>query len=440
MSVLLDTKLNKIELAVTQVKEQYSMAPDAPIDELNEGLAEGIKHFMNVFIQEEQPEGFEGIWIQEPKRNWTALYNDEYIPVKDTFEAVGLNCITAAAEETWVSINDSFYSLVGDYYTGGYVRQYSKTQPQVLINTIKLEVGQGYYRYNFKHNNKLYAIGKKDWLEFNPETNEARVMPGLEGHSVNLTYVDGKNHYAYYQNALYCFSPAGCVKFNFDDETVTPIAQYGDTNEGFGPYTMSPVVNGKVYLTGFKRNGGWDGHSVAYNIETNSYLYDSLVSAINSANVKSNYLGSSVLVGKYLYTMKVTSKNGYGLRRINVDTNEVTHLNILPFSGVGNSWGYASDAHVANIDDRLVLFSGGQGGRQVYRLEDNTAEYEDGSLIITEGKYWNGVMHTGLYQLPKPTRGRITYPFYDVVFVRDGEKSLAPTYYGNGTEWIKFKN
>ena len=49
-------------------------------------------------------------------------------------------------------------------------------------------------------------------------------------------------------------------------------------------------------------------------------------------------------------------------------------------------------------------------------------------------------MHTVLYQLPKPTRGRITYPFYDVVFVRDGEKSLAPTYYGTGTEWVKFKN
>ena len=89
MSSLLDVKLNKIETAVTQVKEQYSMAPNASIDELNEGLAEGIKHFMNVFIQEEQPEGFEGIWIQEPKRSWTTLYNDEYVPVKDQLEAVG---------------------------------------------------------------------------------------------------------------------------------------------------------------------------------------------------------------------------------------------------------------------------------------------------------------------------------------------------------------
>lgn len=436
MSSLLDVKLNKIETAVTQVKEQYSMAPNASIDELNEGLAEGIKHFMNVFIQEEQPEGFEGIWIQEPKRNWTTLYNDEYIPVKDQFEATRLNSSTIDPVETWVSLNGYFYSIAGKT-----VRQYTKDKPQLLINTTTLPVGNSYtYIYTFAHGDKLYSVGYQDWIEYDPATGTGRIMPTLEGHSTNHEYTDGKNHYAYHQGILYCFSPSGCVKFDFSDESVTPIAQYGDTNEGFGPYTMSPIVNGKIYLTGFKRYGGWDGHSVCYNIDTNSYVGDSLTSAINTANGGRNYLGSAVLVGKYLYTMKVTYKSGYGLHRINVDTCEVTKLDILPFDAVGNSWGYDSDAHLANIDGRLFVFGGGQGGRQVYVLEDDTLEYDDGSLIITEGKYWNGVMHTGLYQLPTPTRGRITYPFYDVVFVRDGEKSLAPTYYGNGTEWIKFKN
>lgn len=436
MSSLLDVKLNKIETAVTQVKEQYSMAPNASIDELNEGLAEGIKHFMNVFIQEEQPEGFEGIWIQEPKRNWTTLYSDEYIPVKDQFEATRLNSPTIDAVETWVSFNGYFYSI-----TGKVVRQYTKDKPQLLINTTALPVGDSYtYVYTFAHGDKLYSIGYQDWIEYDPATGTGRVMPALEGHSANHKYTDGKNHYAYHQGILYCFSPSGCVKFDFSDESVTPIAQYGDTNEGFGPYTMSPIVNGKIYLTGFKRYGGWDGHSVCYNIDTNSYAGDGLTAAINTVNGGRNYLGSAVLVGKYLYTIKVTYKSGYGLHRINVDTCEFTKLDILPFNAVSNSWGYESDAHLANIDGRLFLFSGGQGGHQVYVLEDDTLEYDDGSLIITEGKYWNGVMHTGLYQLPKPTRGRITYPFYDVVFVRDGEKSLAPTYYGNGTEWIKFKN
>jgi hypothetical protein len=436
MTKLLDAKLNKIETAVTQVKEQYSMAPNASIDELNKGLAEGIKHFMNVFIQEEQPEGFEGIWIQEPKRNWTTLYNDEYIPVKDQFEAIRLNTVAATADETWVSLNGYFYSIVGKV-----VRQYTKDQPQLLINTTTLPVGNSYaYLYTFVHGDKLYSIGYVDWIEYDPATGTGRVMPALEGHSKNHKYTDGKNHYAYHQGILYCFSPSGSVKFDFSDESVTPIAQYGDTNEGFGPYTMSPVVNNKIYLTGFKRSGGWDGHSVCYHIDTNSYGGDTLLSAIHAANVRDNYLGSAVLVGKYLYTMKVTSKHGYGLTRIDADTGERTSLDILPFSGVGNVWGRATDAHLANLDGRLVLFSGDQGGRQIYRLEDDTLEYEDGSLVISEGKYWNGVMSTVLYQLPKPTRGRITYPFYDVVFVRDGEKSLAPTYYGNGSEWIKFKN
>ena len=433
MSNLLDVKLNKIETAVTQVKEQYSMAPNASIDELNEGLAQGIKHFMNVFIQEEQPEGFEGIWIQEPKREWLALYNDEYVPVKDQFEAVGLNTKTATAEETWVSLNGYFYSA-----NANIIRQYTKTQPQVLINSITLSVGNGGYRYNFVHNNKMYAIGSSDWIEFNPENGEVRVMPALEG--IEASFTNGKHHFAYHQNVLYCFSRGGCIKFNFEDESIESIAQYGDTNEGFDPYTMSPVVNDKIYLTGFKRSGGWDGHTVCYHIDTNSYGADDLAYGIHAANVSGNYLGSAVLVGKYIYTMKTSSKSGYGLRRVDVDTCEVTHLNILPFSGVGNSWGWASDAHVGNLDGRLVVYGGGQGGNQIYRLEDDTLEYEEGSLIITEGKYWNGVKHTGLYQLPKPTRGRITYPFYDVIFVRDGEKSLAPTYYGTGTEWVKFKN
>lgn len=433
MASLLDVKLNKIETAVTQVKEQYSMAPNASIDELNEGLAEGIKHFMNVFIQEEQPEGFEGIWIQEPKRNWTTLYNDEYVPVKDQLEAVGLNTVAAVSNETWVSLNGYYYSI-----TDKAIRQYTKDQPQVLISTKTVSAGQGSYQYIFTHNNKIYAIGRYDWVEYNPTDDAMRIMPELTG--LAATYTDGKHHFAYHQGILYCFSPSGCVKFDFSDESVMPIAQYGDTNEGFGPYTMSPVVDGKIYLTGFKRYGGWDGHSVCYHIDTNSYGNTDLAYAIHAANVTNNYLGSAVLVGKYVYTMKVTDKKGYGLRRIDVNTCEVTHLDILPFSGVANLWGNAKDAHLANLDGRLVIFSGDQGGRQIYRLEDDTLEYEDGSLIITEGKHWNAIMHTGLYQLPKPTRGRITYPFYDVIFVRDGEKSLAPTYYGTGTEWVKFKN
>lgn len=433
MTKLLDAKLNKIETAVTQVKEQYSMAPNASIDELNEGLAEGIKHFINVFIQEEQPEGFEGIWIQEPKRDWITLYSDEYVPVKDQFEAVGLNTKTIIAEETWVSLNGHLYSA-----NAKVIRQYTKDQPQILVKSITLTVGNGGYCYNFVHDGKMYAIGSSDWIEFNPENEEVRVMPELTG--IASSFTDGKHHFAYHQGTLYCFSPSGCVKFDFSDESVTPIAQYGDVNMGFGPYTMSPVVNGQICLTGFKRSGGWDGHTTCYLIDTNSYSYTDLAYAINTANAGGNYLGSAVLVGKYIYTMKTSSKSGYGLRRIDVNTCEVTHLDILPFSGVGNSWGWASDAHVGNIDGRLVVYGAGQGGNQVYRLEDDTLEYEDGSLVITEGKYWDGVMHTGLYQLPKPTRGRITYPFYDVIFVRDGEKSLAPTYYGNGSEWIKFKN
>lgn len=432
MSSLLDIKLNKIETAVTQVKEQYSMAPNASIDELNEGLAEGIKHFMNVFIQEEQPEGFEGIWIQEPKRNWTALYNDEYIPVKDQLEATGLNAVMASASETWVPVGDYYYTI-----NARYVRQYSKDQPQALLKTLGISVGSGNYYFNFAHNGKVYGIGYQGWIEYDPETDSMRAMPALTGCDLNQ---NRKLHFAYHEGMLYCFSPVGCVKFDFDTETVTSIAQYGDVNQGFCPYTMSPVVGNKIYLTGFKRSGGWDGHSVCYNIETDTYSYDSVVSAINKANVGDNYLGSATCIGKYLYTMKVTSKSGYGLCRIDLETCEVTRLNIIPFSGVPGSWGYETDAHVANINDRLVIFSGNQDGNQVYRLEDDTLEYEDGSLVISEGKLWNGMRHTGLYQLPKPTRGRITYPFYDVVFVRDGEKSSAPTYYGNGTEWIKFKN
>ena len=65
-------------------------------------------------------------------------------------------------------------------------------------------------------------------------------------------------------------------------------------------------------------------------------------------------------------------------------------------------------------------------------------EFDDNTLVISQGTQ---IYKTQLYE-NKDIDGRLLYSFDDVKYntTESGLDDTLPTYYGTGTEWVKFKN
>lgn len=71
-------------------------------------------------------------------------------------------------------------------------------------------------------------------------------------------------------------------------------------------------------------------------------------------------------------------------------------------------------------------------------------EYPNNCVILVQSPLRNTLIQTQLWTYLKrnPFSGRILYSLYDAYYYNKelGLIRDIPTYYGNGTEWVKFKN
>lgn len=61
----LNTKIDRIDTAIAEMRRNLSLNANAEIEEVASSTAMNLKKIMNVYMQEEQPTTFEGIWIQQ---------------------------------------------------------------------------------------------------------------------------------------------------------------------------------------------------------------------------------------------------------------------------------------------------------------------------------------------------------------------------------------
>lgn len=434
----LNTKIDRIDTAIAEMRRNLSLSNNAEIEEVASSTAMNLKKVMNVYIQEEQPSTFEGIWIQQEAEEWEHLIVDEDIAKMGEFEAIATNMKLHSEYEKLTYCNGYIYGVNNGLPMTLY--KYTASQPQTIVNSYTISKDlikeDSDNLYIFTYNNKVYIITYKAWVEFNPFTEEFRKMPDIGIYPSQYYNTDA--HYAIHENNLYCISAYNSKIFNFLTEKTSTIPSRGWKQGDKSPIMMSPVVGNKIYM--ILGTQTVYGGVLYYNIETQTYGNDSLSEAMQRCQLADGGLNNAVLYGEYLYVIYAKYNIKNGLKRIHIKDCSIEQLAELPFSSGGNFWLYPADPTILFMDNKLYVNSGGCSNYQLYSISNDTSSYEEKTLILTQGQLYNVTRETGLYTVPATDKGRVVWPFYDINYYKNGKFSDAPMYYGTGTEWKKFKN
>ena len=140
--------------------------------------------------------------------------------------------------------------------------------------------------------------------------------------------------------------------------------------------------------------------------------------------------GSMVAYGGNLYIFKGTDMYQYI-----VSTNTFTKVSTIPTS-------YSQKSLGVLVENKVYLLSSTNNTNGVTQcVQIDSKEYSDNSVIITQGRLYQSGYAVKLFNnkmfdpLPK-------YAFADAWYytTENGLDGTMPVYYGDGTQWINFKN
>lgn len=399
-------------------QEEYIAQLEAIIDTKAAGSGDGSS--MNVFVQETEPEVKKGLWLQTDKE-MEHIYEDtpvtnfvEWYP-DDTCSDTPITVSHGAAG----IYNGNIYLL-----RGSSIYAYNiETDTYTLVKTIS----------NFKVGSGAYVA--KD----------------------NCIYIFGTDTDGSYMSYL--------AKYNMETNIFTTSSGYGSQF-----YQSAVLVDDYIYVF-----GGWYNSSYKFNITTNVKTNLASMPANTNWPIIAN-VGNKI----YLFGGKPNSSSSY-LRTVyvyNINNNTFTNLGeILPFDaykGVAITKGdtiyifnnteiYAFDTNTnlfSKIDDiphaiaasmlvingnQLFLFGSSETSKgnivQNALVDVVTSSYADNSTIISKSsstKIGHAVELFSNNLMVEP----LLYTFADAWFytTEDGLITDIPSYYGDGTQWINFKN
>lgn len=156
----LNNKLNRIDNAIVSMKQKLSLGADASIEEVEAATAFQAKTFWNVFIQENEPEIKDGIWIQTPSQEIDHILVDEdIVNINEREDDDKYSSAQNVSEKRFIH-NGVHYGLAQTY-----IARYSSDYPQILENSytftsLNSEVNDSYFIY-FYYQKKFYLIGLK---------------------------------------------------------------------------------------------------------------------------------------------------------------------------------------------------------------------------------------------------------------------------------------
>ena len=392
---------------------------DQKIAELEEALENKTagEAKLNIYCQETEPSKKDGIWLQSNK----------------TFDKVCVDTDIIADEE-WLpaSTYPSIPTSASQYGMNGNM------------------IGDGDYIYMF-----FYADSNS---KFNIKTGTFTTI-------ASLAYVTADTVICKKDGFIYLFGGSAggssyqrASKYDIENNTFTTLRDI--------PFKFylggGAIVGDNIYLFG----GNLDTTAYSYNIETNTYTklpnipYSFKNGRCVAIDEKIYLIGSSGMANAfYVYDTQTSSYSALTSLPIDI-TNEgaVTYNNTIyiignSFSGDTNKrcfkyntisktfteiqscFNNLSTPRVAITDDKIFAIP--SSSSSIYAMNLLVKEYEDNSILISQGvgDYNTQLINAG-------TSGKLNYYFHDVWhYTREnGLDKTIPTYYGDGTQWIKFKN
>ena len=376
----------------------------------------------NIFVQSQEPEIKKGLWLQKAGATVENYYGDESVYIGGNWEIDGSH-----TDIPYNFIQGSAVSVGTDIYLFGSLdNNSSKTTAykyDTLTNTYTqlTDIPYGFYQGSaVSIGTDIYLIGGRNSMfnlyKYNTLNNSYTQMADInwfwDGSVANV----GTDIYIFGGMATNAYQDA----YKYDTLTGTNTKL---TKMPFSCYQGSAVSIGTdIYLF-----GGFNDRSCnKYDTLTDTYT--------QMTNIPfSFYYGSVASVGTDIYlfgsgTNNVNKRN----YKYNILTDTYTELASIPYN--------FNKGSAVSINDEIYLLGGSLYPTKVQVFAAATKTYEENSVIITQGKYYNSTNLTELFTLENAIQP-IQVGIADAWFCgSNGLETDIPTYIGDGTTWTKIKN
>lgn len=376
----------------------------------------------NIFMQQTEPETKEGIWIQGNK----TISNVEVVEHLDAELIINENKY-ASMPTTMGTVGPSrprAFGVGDNVFVIGYSYKFCKlivsenkwemlTSPVTGQSTpIGYKNGYLYMLETWNYSNKAYkySITDNTWEEISVEGS----LPSENYLSISTQL--GDDIYMMEYNAK---SP-NLYKYNITTSTITALSAPPKKVIRTGDDYNALCSDNKRKLYFITQ----DKELYEYDTVNDSYtklltLTDLTEHTSTSCNLC--YCKGSVYIF-YTYTT---------LHALKYDTE--TKDAFVDYINVDGTYGHMGVTYLENIDEIIYVCV-----PKSYSFKVPSQVLKDKSVVIEQG---NSSLKTQLYE-NKNIQGRLLYGFENVVYntTESGLDDTLPTYYGTGTEWVKFKN
>lgn len=381
---------------------------------------------INIFMQETEPEIKEGIWLQK-EGAFDLIVPEEEVFVAGEWNGTERYSAPPASVAFTYHIGDKIYmTSLGTTYKlyeydiknntyKAYDFNYSEYTSEVM------KPFGGLYSTNI--GSALYFFVRPadgTCFKYDVTTHEFSSLGSMLSHSYTeyayngSCFAKGTDIYIVggYSNSKYLI-----MKYDTLTDTYTMLSN----NMGIFYKTACCVIGNYLYLFGSDESSSRYKSAWRYDLTTQK------VASIASAPVEIRSCSLGV-IGSDIYIFKGTTALKYDTL-----TNIYTTLTAPSTLATNGNQAIVVD------DKRIFIFS----GKVVNCLNAKGNSYDKNAIVIYPSRYDIAKYKTQLFSAPDNVQGRMLYSFnnawyYDVE--TDGLDDTIPTYYGNGTEWIKFKN
>lgn len=397
---------------------------------------------LNLFLQENEPLLKKGLWLQTNKTyNNTMILETNGIPMTFTTDKATTN----------YSYNNGACQRVGDYVyllgggtnwssEGCYIYAYKYHLPSNTLTTLKNTTPR-YIGYSGSTvaGGKIYFFCVWDYYAFrvyDPQTDSYGKLadpPVYYTCGANLVALNDKELY-HFGNDRTGTTGLKSAKYNISTNTWTAIADLPSVM----PRCVTFVSGTDVYILG--------GPKVSNNPV--SYKYDTITNTYTKLNTPPTTFSSS----SWYYNNE--SKKAYifspnddslGVYEYDVLTDSYTKMDVtLPYSFATSGNG------IVEYNGNLFMFGGNGGVSKVASIAldipiINPPKNTDNAIVYINKDNSEGDYSCELFNTNKISTDISKYNTFYIndLFYRDRDgvtDKSSPAYYGNGEEWIKFKN
>jgi hypothetical protein len=438
-------KLDRVTNTIDEMKVNLHLSNDAPIEEVSK--ATDLRNLLNLYVQMEEPENKNGIWIQAEQSVEQILidegleimnqhYNYTNLPTMPTYTVSFATCV-AIDNIVYVFGPGSVSSNYSDYILKIDIRNNTVTE-------IK-DCGVNLSR------KKACVVGEDVYLiGGDSEGQKLRKYNIVSGQFTELAscpaipYPSSHAGLFLYNNSLYLTKVYDSNKSNTRDiwkyEIATdtwsyvntyPYYQHSCGNQMWGSYIIYPLSD-----TSNHNNYTWQNFGY-YNIDTNEFGWLKKEGTNNKIAISSTYCGATGSSSTVLGCIVDDTWYGVGTRGTSVAINLKTGVN-TPIPADGSSSRNTSYSTYILVDNKILNV----GGTKLNAICPEDKEYPKNSVVIMQGKNNPAAINTALFTLDAAYSGALLYPFFNAVLVNENGNIdySKPVFYGNGTEWIRYKN